>query len=331
MQITVFGAYGHTANFVIAELRKRGFTPVLAGRDAAKLRIASEQHSGAELRVATIDDPASLDAALEGSRAIINCAGPFLDTAIPLIESAIRSRIPYLDIAAEQAAVLQLFERFALDPDANDIVIAPALAFYGALGDLMATAAMQDWERADEIRIAVALDSWHPTPGTRLTGQRNPGPRYFFIDGALQRGEVTPASAVDFPEPFGTQDVVSISFAETILVSRHLRTSNLRTLLNQAAIRDVRDPKTPTPSPADASGRSSQIFVMDVTARRGNEERRMIVRGRDIYSVAAPIVVEAAERVLRGQIRKRGVVAAGEAFDAREFLDALPFNFLEPR
>jgi len=39
--------------------------------------------------------------------------------------------------------------------------------------------------------------------------------------------------------------------------------------------------------------------------------------------VTAPIVVEAAERVVRGQVRKRGVVAAGEAFDARDFLGAL--------
>ena len=43
-RVTVFGAYGHTANFVIAELRRREFTPILAGRDALKLRAASEAH-----------------------------------------------------------------------------------------------------------------------------------------------------------------------------------------------------------------------------------------------------------------------------------------------
>jgi hypothetical protein len=62
---------------------------------------------------------------------------------------AIRSRVPYLDIAPEQAAVLHVFERFSSDARANDIVIAPALAFYGGLGDLLATAALGDWDRAD--------------------------------------------------------------------------------------------------------------------------------------------------------------------------------------
>ncbi len=143
-RITVFGAYGHTANFVIAELRRRGFTPILAGRDALKLRAASDAHPGSEVRVASVDDPASLDAAMNGSGPIINCAGPFLDTSVPLIESAIRSRIPYLDIAAEQAAVLHVFDRFSTDARANEIVIAPALAFFGGLGDLMATATLGD-------------------------------------------------------------------------------------------------------------------------------------------------------------------------------------------
>jgi hypothetical protein len=323
IRVTVFGAYGHTASFVITELRRRGFTPVLAGRNAAKLRAASEAHSGSEVRVATVDDPALLDAALDGSGAIINCAGPFLDTSVPLIESAIRSRIPYLDIAAEQAAVLHVFERFSTDARANGIVIAPALAFFGALGDLMATAALGDWDRADEIRIAVALDSWHPTPGTRLTGQRNPGPRYFFTNGALERRDPAPGPAWSFPEPFGTQEVVSLSFAESIVIPRHLRAGDIRPFLSQTALRDVRDPGTPTPEPADASGRSSQIFLMDVIVRRGDEERRMVARGRDIYAVTAPIVVEAADRILRGLARKQGVVAPGEAFDARAFLRAL--------
>ena len=36
-QVTVYGAYGHTGRFIVRELLKRGWTPVLAGRDAAKL------------------------------------------------------------------------------------------------------------------------------------------------------------------------------------------------------------------------------------------------------------------------------------------------------
>jgi hypothetical protein len=59
------------------------------------------------------------------------------------------------------------------------------MGFYGGLGDLLATAAMGDWASADEIRIGIALDSWRPTLGTRLTGQRNTAPRLVITGGKL--------------------------------------------------------------------------------------------------------------------------------------------------
>ena len=178
--VTVFGAYGHTGRFVVSQLRKRGWTPILSGRDADKLNATAAEHPGSEVRVASVDNPQSLDCAISGASAIINCAGPFLDTAVPIVEAAIRSGIHYLDVAAEQAAVLEVFERFADVARVAGVVIAPAMAFYGGLGDLMATTAMGEWDCADEICIAVALDSWKPTRGTRLTGQRNTGRRFIF-------------------------------------------------------------------------------------------------------------------------------------------------------
>jgi saccharopine dehydrogenase-like NADP-dependent oxidoreductase len=321
--ITVFGAYGHTASFVIAELRKRGWRAILSGRDSAKLDAVRAAHPGSELRVAAVDDPRSLAAAIAGSRAVINCAGTFLDTAIPIIDVAIRSGVHYIDIAAEQAAVLNVFERFANDARTADIVIAPAVAFYGGLADLLATAIMEDWDAADEICIAVALDSWKPTRGTRLTGKRNPGRRFIFSHGKLERADPPPGRTWNFPPPFGPQEVVGLSFAEAITISRHLDTREIRAFMNTAPLPELRNPDTPPPTPADESGRSSQIFLMDVIVRRGSKERRVVASGRDIYAVTAPIVVEATERIVNGLARKNGVVAAGEAFDARDFLNSL--------
>src|SRR5437016_3485013 len=89
--VTVFGAYGHTGRFVVSELRKRGFTPILSGRDAAKLKAAGKAHPGSEVRVATVNDSASLDRAMSGAVAVINCAGPFIDTAGPVIDAVLRA------------------------------------------------------------------------------------------------------------------------------------------------------------------------------------------------------------------------------------------------
>ena len=44
----------------------------------------------------------------------------------------------------------------------------PAMAFFGGLGDLLATAAMGDWTEADEVHVAYGLSSWHPTRGRSM-------------------------------------------------------------------------------------------------------------------------------------------------------------------
>jgi len=321
--VAVFGAYGHTGRFVVSELRKRGWTPILSGRDADKLNAVGNAHRELEVRVASVDDPASLDRAISGARAVINCAGPFIDTAAPVIEAALRARIHYLDVAAEQLAVLATFERFADVARDAGIVIAPAMAFYGGLADLLATAAIGNWAAADEICIAIALDSWEPTRGTRLTGQRNPGRRFVFSDNRLERADPPPGRTWNFPAPFGPQDVVGLSLAESIIIPRHLSTPEIRAYINLAPLTDLRNPDTPPPTAADESGRSAQIFLVDVVVRKGEEERRAVARGRDIYAITAPIVVEATQRVVNGLARTIGVAAAGDLFDARDFLRSL--------
>jgi hypothetical protein len=321
--VAVFGAYGHTGRFVVSELRKRGWTPILSGRDADKLNAVGNAHRELEVRVASVDDPASLDRAISGARAVINCAGPFIDTAAPVIEAALRARIHYLDVAAEQLAVLTTFERFADVARDAGIVIAPAMAFYGGLADLLATAAIGNWAAADEICIAIALDSWEPTRGTRLTGQRNPGRRFVFSDNRLERADPPPGRMWNFPAPFGPQDVVGLSLAESIIIPRHLSTPEIRAYINLAPLTDLRNPDTPPPTAADESGRSAQIFLVDVVIRKGEEERRAVARGRDIYAITAPIVVEATQRVVNGLARTIGVAAAGDLFDARDFLRSL--------
>ncbi|MYS11338.1 NAD(P)H-binding protein, partial [Streptomyces sp. SID6041] len=111
-QVAVFGAYGHTGRFVVAELAERGFVPVLSGRGADRLEELAAG-TGLEARPATVDDPAALDRALAGTVAVVNCAGPFASTTAPVIEAALRAGVPYLDVAAELEANIDTFAHFA--------------------------------------------------------------------------------------------------------------------------------------------------------------------------------------------------------------------------
>jgi short subunit dehydrogenase-like uncharacterized protein len=327
--VAVFGATGHTGRFVVAQLLRRGFRPIPIGRDASRLAASGFQNRGMENRTANVEDPASLDRALSGAAAVINCAGPFLDTAKPLVAAALRARVHYLDVTAEQSSALATFEEFAAPAREAKIVVVPAMGFYGGLGDLLATAAMGDWASADEIRIGIALDSWRPTLGTRLTGQRNTATRLVISGGKLAPLPNPPStSSWTFPEPFGVQDVTELPLTETVVIGRHLRVSHLHTYLNLAPLRDLRDSTTPPPEAADETGRSAQIFLVDVIVRNVTDTRRAIARGRDIYAFTAPLVVEAAQRILDGAAKGVGVLTPGEMFDAPSFLRALALDYL---
>jgi hypothetical protein len=98
-----------------------------------------------------------------------------------------------------------------------------------------------------------------------------------------------------------------------------------------APLGDLADPDLSPPPATDASGRSDQTFLVEVRVRKGGDERRAVARGRDIYAITAPLVVEAARRLLDGVdgTGRAGVFAAGEIFEARAFLRALSPNPLE--
>ncbi|WP_396616192.1 saccharopine dehydrogenase family protein [Lysobacter soli] len=327
--VVVYGATGHTGRFIVAELLRRGRTPVLCGRDVVKLAEMARHYPGLLCHVAAIDDATALDTALQGACAVVNAAGPFLDTAGPLLDAAIRNGVHYFDTSAEQGAAVHVFEQDARAMAAG-VVAMPSVAFYGAFADLLATAAMDDWDRAEAIDIAVGLDGWHPTRGTRITGERNRAVRWIVEGGELRPlPDPAPTRDWDFPAPFGTQEAVMLTLSEMVAIARHLRSERVRSYMNLAPLRDLRDPATPPPVAADERGRSSQRFVLDVRVERGGRVRRATAQGVDIYAVTAPLIVEALERVLSGEVTKAGAWAAGEAFDAVGFLRALaPEHFV---
>lgn len=322
--VAVFGAAGHTGRFVVAELLRRGIVPIAIARDAAALAAANFPGRQVLLRKASVDDVESLDKALDGARAVINCAGPFLETADAVATAAVRAGIHYLDVTAEQSSARATLDTFDIAARQAGIAVVPAMGFYGGFADLLVTAALGDWDHADSIDILIGLDSWHPTRGTRRTGKANTAPRMVVADGRLAPMPLPPAEKDwEFGDPLGRHAVVELPFSEIILIARHVKTAELHTHLSRIALSDIRDPATPAPQAADATGRSPQRFVVEAVVRRGGTSRRITARGRDIYAFTAPLVCEVTARLLEGNFSRAGAQPPGAILDAQEVLSAL--------
>ncbi|GID30370.1 saccharopine dehydrogenase [Paractinoplanes brasiliensis] len=327
--MAVYGAYGHTGQFVVAELLERELVPLLLGRDRDKLQALARQWPALETRQASVDNAAQLDRALRGAVAVINCAGPFATTAAPLVEAAVRASLPYVDVAAEIEANRDTFAMFAERAAAAGTIVVPAMAFFGGLGDLLVTTAMGDWTAADSAHIAYGLSSWHPTTGTlvagTVSGRRRGGRRVRYTGGRLQyHDEALPTVRWPFPAPLGPQDVIAeFTMADVVTIPSHLDIPEVRTYMTVKAAADLSAPDASAPLAVDERGRSAQTFVIDALVHFGGEQRRVVASGQDIYAISAPLAVEAVDRILTGRTKTTGVTSAGAAFDAPDFLRAL--------
>lgn len=325
----VYGATGHTGRFVVAELRRRGVATIASGRDAARLGALAAELGDVEVRAAPVDDAAALDRALAGAAAVVNCAGPFAVTAGPVVRAALRAGVPYVDVAAEIEANAAMFADHARAAREAGIAVVPAMAFYGGLGDLLITAALDGRTSADVAHVAYGLSSWHPTDGTRAAGavshERRGGRRVRFAAGGLRYHDDAPTEREwVFPEPLGRRTVVAeFSMADVVTVPSHLAVPEVRTHMAVEAARDLASADTPGPAAVDADGRSDQLFVVDAVVEADGVRHRATARGQDIYAVTAPLAVEAVQRILDGRTRTKGVASAGAMFDAADFLAAL--------
>jgi short subunit dehydrogenase-like uncharacterized protein len=303
--------------------------PIAIARGPASLAGANFPAHKVRLRQASIEDVLSLDRALDEAQAVINCAGPFSETADAVAKAALRAGIHYLDVTAEQPSARATLEKYDVAAREEGLAVIPSMSFYGGFADLLVTAALGGWDHADAIDVMIGLDSWHPTRGTRITGEKNTAQRMVVAGGRLLAVSWPRSEKVwEFGDPLGRQVVVETPFSEIELIARHVKTAELHTWLSRIALDDIHNSTTPAPKPADETGRSPQRFIVEVVATRGSHARRIVARGRDIYAFSATLVCEAAERLLGGKFSSAGAQPPGAIFNAQEVLSALTPDYL---
>lgn len=162
----LYGAYGYTGALVARAAAAQGVEFVLAGRRQAPLdKLAGELNLPA--RRFSLHDADAITRALGEVAGVLNCAGPFLETAEPLITACLAAGRHYLDIAGE----IDVFERaHAHDGDARTagVVLCPGVGFDVVSTDCLAAALKNALPTARY--LALGFDAHqHASPGTART------------------------------------------------------------------------------------------------------------------------------------------------------------------
>lgn len=153
-RLLLYGATGFSGGAIAERLVARGWAPILAGRDEAKLRPLAAR-LGLRARAFALHDAEGMAKALGGVDLVLNAAGPYRDTAAPLIAGCIAAGADYLDLSGEWPVFVGAMARDA-EARATGVMLAPGAGVAIAATDSLLAQAAAAIPAAVRLRIAIS-------------------------------------------------------------------------------------------------------------------------------------------------------------------------------
>jgi short subunit dehydrogenase-like uncharacterized protein len=160
----LYGATGRTGTPIALEALARGHRPVLAGRDAERVRLLAER-----LDLPWVAGPATeLGPLLGDARLVLLAAAPFGTTAPPALRACLAAGVHYLDIANDIAVAEAVL---ASDDAARrfGITALPAVGFGTVAADGLARHVAEQVPHAIRLELAVLLETDGSSAGARAS------------------------------------------------------------------------------------------------------------------------------------------------------------------
>lgn len=306
-KLMIYGATGYTGRMLAEHAKSAGTPIVLAGRSEPPLaRLAAEL--GVEHRVFALDDAATIDRSLTEVVVVVNAAGPFMRTAKPLMEAAIRDGVHYLDTAAELDSY-RLAELLDNEASAAGVMLMPggggSVAMLGSLAGHAVARIQNPWKVRVALHVTGGLSR-----GSAISANENMTAETFArVDGDL----VTVANTtqkLDFGQ--GAVDSFQVTLPDLITIWRATGVPNIETFVHVTGNGFPEGDLSLLPDGPSEQERLENRYqaIVEVTNMDGNVVRSILntVNG---YSFTAIAAAEAGRRVLAGEARPGFQTPAG--------------------
>jgi short subunit dehydrogenase-like uncharacterized protein len=209
----LYGATGYTGRLIAEHLAAKGIDLVLAGRDTERLR-GLAQHLGLDWRAFDLSSAPVIEAALDDIDVVLHAAGPFKDTAAPMMRACLASGAHYLDLAGEWPVFVHAM---TLDEAARKarVMMMPGVGLTIAVTDCLLALALRRQPDAVKLRLGV---SWPEviTRGTMVTAANYIGPDV--LTRRHGRLESIPAGTLTHAFDFGAglREASAVSWADVV-------------------------------------------------------------------------------------------------------------------
>ncbi|TMT85596.1 saccharopine dehydrogenase [Haloterrigena sp. H1] len=318
--LLIYGAYGYTGRLIAREAVAQGGSPVVAGRDGRAVARQADA-LGVEGRVIDLesDDPASH---LERFDAVVNCAGPFVDTAEPLVTACLETGTDYLDITGE----FPVFESLRQRDDAareTEVTLLPGVGFDVVPSDCLAAFLADQLPAADTLRLGIKSDGGlsrgtartlveHLGSGgvVRRNGRLIQVPAAFrtraidFGDGPEHAVTIPWGDVVTAAHSTGIESVEVYAAAPSWATRGLAAADSLGWLLERGPVKRllkrVIDTRLDGPDGAQLAADSAVVWG-EVTDAETSRRTRARLRTPNPYALTAEAAVVAAERMLEDQ------------------------------
>jgi short subunit dehydrogenase-like uncharacterized protein len=312
----IYGATGYSGELAARRAVEIGHRPLLMGRSEVKLAAIAEE-LGLRHRTVALDDRKKLAEALDGLSAVLNCAGPFVDTWMPIVDACLATGTHYLDITGELDVIEAIADR-AAEARSRGLSLIPAVGFDVVPSDCLALHVANRLPSATRMTIAMDLNSpaSHGTANTilrvgmaasiRKDGRLEPAPlgaKQRKVDFGFDRGEAV-VSLIrwgDLSTAYRSTGIANIETYGALLpdvLKRAKRANFLAPLLRlpalrRSAIRSLTG-GVAGPSEQQRQGRSSWLFAEAADDTGGLAASRL--RVPHPYTLTALTSVEATVR-----------------------------------
>lgn len=149
----IYGATGYTGRMAAEYAKALGLDVVIAGRTAEKVKSLAA-HLDVPYRVFSPD--ALVAGSLEGVGVLLNFAGPFVQTAQPLMHACIKAGVDYLDITAE-INVYRLAERLGAQAAQAKVMLLPGVGWDVVPTDCLAMHVARRVQNPQALRVALQV------------------------------------------------------------------------------------------------------------------------------------------------------------------------------
>ncbi|MCG3166105.1 MAG: hypothetical protein POELPBGB_01881 [Bacteroidia bacterium] len=337
--LLIYGAYGYTGELITQNAVKKGWKPLLAGRNEEKLKVLAGKY-GLEYAVFDVNEKEKLVAALTGKKAVLHCAGPFAHTFKQMINACLQTGTHYLDITGE----IVVFEGAAAKNEVAKkagIMLMPGTGFDVVPSDCLAAYLKKQLPDATSLKLAFTTLG-RMSRGTSLTMVENLG-----AGGAVRKdGKITKVKNAHKVQefPFGEKKIlcatipwgdVSTAYYSTGIPNietymsaspsmvKSMKTGNyigwlLSTSLVQNYLKAQVNKRKPGPDETERKNGYS-MFYGEVQNAKG-EKKSAGLKTLEGYSLTAATAVNIAEKVLNGNF-KTGYMTPSLAYGADLILE----------